>query len=296
MNSTLQEWPGEIITLSDGTRNAVGLDRPWQNEMAISRDTCPFCAEERPDADRTFVVSVHDHGDAGKWKVRRNKMTPFPFHRLILPLECYHMETLWNLGGERNIAGALHTAISVIHGGCESQQKITDIPGSDVFFFVHVGYSAGQRFGHEHWHLIEPPTKPTITPLDLNKLAERENLVVFSNRRFTVIAGGCRAGQCYIIPDNRKEEFHYDYVYAEVDALAQTIHRLVTLFNKKFTSAQGLKPDFQVFLRFDGGKLVYAKFIPILNMWGVTEYAAIDEHTPFVLPWPHEATVQHLSS
>ena len=283
-------WPGEIATLSDGTRSTVGIDRPWQKalnqEVDIVVVTCPFCTEEQPGADRTLVVKVFNRGKAGKWKIRKNRMTPFPFHHLILPLECYDNETLWTLGGERKIAGALHTARSAMRGYGGSNIE-------DAFFFVHIGYSAGPRWKHENWHLIEPPRKPTLMESDLIELAERENLVVFRNLGFTVVAGGCRAGQCYIIPRRGEMEMFPD---RQANTLATTIHRLVTLFNQKFTSAQGLKPDFQVFVRFMNRRLVYAKYTPILNMWGGSEYAAIDEMTPFVLPWPHEATVRHLLS
>lgn len=290
----LSEWPGKITALAGGTRNAVNLDRPWQKEMVINRDACPFCAEERPGADRSLVVSIHDHGDAGEWKVRRNRMTPFPYHRLILPLCCYDKDVLWQLGSERNIAGALYTAKSVMCGNAAPGEET---PGEHVFFYVHVGYSAGQRWGHEHWHFTEPPRTPTMTRRDLFELVGRKHLVVFENDGFTVVAGGCRAGQCYIIPDGWKDSEQFWEGRADVlDTLALILHRLIALFNAKFKSAQGLPPDFEIFVRFTSGLLVYAKYIPILNMWGGSEYAAIDELTPFVLPWPHETTVKHLLS
>lgn len=34
----------------------------------------------------------------------------------------------------------------------------------------------------------------------------------------------------------------------------------------------------------------FAKYIPILNQWGGSEYMALDHGTPFCLPWTHEAT------
>ncbi len=286
-SETIQRWPGEISTLSGGTRTSItGLDRPWQKEMVIDRSICPFCREEQPGADRSYIVSVHDYKEAGAWKVRRNRMTPFPYHRLILPLECYESEeTLWYLGGERKITGALYAAGDVMHS--------EDFPCEHVFFYVHVGYSAGQRWGHEHWHFVEPPTSPTLGKSDLDELADRKELVVFSDRGFTVVAGGCRAGQCYILPNDECSKMAFA---AQMDILAANIHRLLGLFNRKFNSAQELKPDFEIFVRFSDGNLIYAKYIPILNMWGGSEYAAIDELTPFVLPWPHEATVRHLLS
>lgn len=40
----------------------------------------------------------------------------------------------------------------------------------------------------------------------------------------------------------------------------------------------------------------HVRYTPILNPWGMTEYAAIDYGTPFVLPWSHAKTVEFLKS
>lgn len=293
----VEHWPGEIQTLSGGTRNTVRLSRPWQTPMKIDTRTCPFCAEERPGADRSLVVSVDDSG----WKVRKNRRTPYDFHRLLLPKDCFHQDALRSLGGQSGIEHALRLASSVIGEGVSAGQQVPE----HLFLTVHVGYAAGQTEGHLHWHLLEPGSTPCLSEPDLDDLAESPN-ILWLNGEFLTMCGGCVAGQCFIIPQKRllsgetaEEEMHRGdrrrrLSNDSVVTLAETTNTLIALGNSKFRSEQGLPPDFGLGFRFSGRELVYGMYVPVLGKPGMTEYMGLHECTPLTLPWTHETTANFL--
>ena len=39
----IETWPSGLTTFSGGTRDEVKLSRPWQNDITIDRENCPFC-------------------------------------------------------------------------------------------------------------------------------------------------------------------------------------------------------------------------------------------------------------
>ena len=102
----------------------------------------------------------------------------------------------------------------------------------------------------------------------------------------TAAVAGFRAGQCFLLPSHASS--------VRIEPYAAALSRLIRLYSKAFISDQGLPPDFSIVTRLVGEDILYGMYIPILNQWGFTEYLALIEKTPIVLPWPHEETVRHL--
>ena len=94
-----------------------------------------------------------------------------------------------------------------------------------------------------------------------------------------------RAGQVWIFP---KEPVKMEEVLAE---LANTAWKVISTFNKKCGN-----PDYCLFLGIHESSRWFARYTPILNNWGGTEFAAFDCGTSFVLPWSHQATKAFLLS
>ena len=105
---TFYEWPGGRKSVAGGTRTVIKLDRPWQSDIVVSKETCPFCTKPQKD------VRVVDLGDGGSWRVIENVFTPYPFHRLVIPSECWSKEDIRNLGGRSKIYGALSLAMEEV--------------------------------------------------------------------------------------------------------------------------------------------------------------------------------------
>ena len=80
-----------------------------------------------------------------------------------------------------------------------------------------------------------------------------------------------------------------------IPLVAWMINELVGLYNRKFTSWQGLPPDFGLGLYFHQGQLEYGIYTPILGHFGGADHLAFYEPDCLVpLPWPHELTAEHL--
>jgi diadenosine tetraphosphate (Ap4A) HIT family hydrolase len=262
--------PGGITIASGGTRLCVNIDRPWQTEIQVNPATCPF---ESNDVD----AEVELEAGAG-WRVLRNRYTPFSWHKLIIPAECWPAEKLRLLGGPDCIAAALAITRAMISDSDE-----------EIWLGVHIGPSAGQNICHLHYHLLRPMQTihkgdPDADVIDYCRSSSR---IIFEDPNCVVVAGGCRAGQCFFIPRPGESDNPPD--------IASTICRTIELYNRKFKSKQGLLPDYALGLTFRKGIFRYGAYVPALNNWGFTEFLGLIETRPLILPWPHEETVRYLS-
>ncbi len=277
METLIQEWPGGIYTASGGTRTAVKLSRPWQKDIEVDSSKCPF----EPDKLGNREVFARSEA-AGGWLVLGNLNTPMPFHRLIIPTHCLPNEKLRVLGGKDYINAAFDLTYQVIGTAAETCDVLE--------ITVYVGALAGQNFSHLHYHLVEPPSLPQEGGSKKKILPYRRidsSLVVLQNWELVAVAGGHRAGQCFILPCGSDVE-------VSIANLSNIVARLVALYAEKFCSTEGLAPDYQIGLKFVHGRFDYGIFVPILNHWGVTEYFALLGTGPIILPWPHEETAKHL--
>lgn len=268
----IQEWPGGIWTASGGTRTAVKLNRPWQTDIMVDPNTCPFCTKPQT------VLK-----ECGNWLVLENAFTPFPFHQLVIPKECWPVTMIRNLGGEENLSDALRIVWRII----EQQGR------DQMLHSVFSGYLAGQNVPHLHHHVLEN-TFPGFVSRDVSKevieTAGDPARILFEEGGFRVTVGGLRAGQCYIVPTES------ELTANPAIRISKVLIRIIDLYADKFRSDRGLPPDYQVALRFRGGKLAYGFYLPVLNHWGATEYLGVTGEQPVILPWPHEETVRHLLS
>lgn len=251
----------------------INFSRPWQTEMKIS-PTCPFCSG----SDEERELNVYTDKATG-WRLRRNKFPAGPVHFMIMPGTCWEPDRLRDLGKLPAIQRAFSMA-------CKEIEKY---PGVSLQFVVHIGPSAGQNQAHLHWHLAQRD-EVLITEAYVAGLASifdlNPKLVIQDDGGILVGVGGIRAGECFIIP----RKLHVDEL-----VLAEVIDWLACLFYRKFKSKEGMTPDFSITLRFQNG-FFYGVFIPTLSNWGSTEYLAIHEGMPVLLPWPHEVTAEHLKS
>src|SRR3989344_770445 len=95
---------GLLTTAAGGTRTAIKLDRPWQNDIVVNPETCPFCTKQQneiPEFSNT------------EWGVLNNAFTPFDYHLLIIPRTCWPKEKLRMLGGREKIQAALEIALNI---------------------------------------------------------------------------------------------------------------------------------------------------------------------------------------
>lgn len=74
-----------------------------------------------------------------------------------------------------------------------------------------------------------------------------------------------------------------------VEKVAEEAIRIVGLFNEKFN-----RPDYCLFLALNSLEDWHIRYTPVLNNWGGSEFAALDYGTPFVMPWRHADTRDHL--
>lgn len=264
-------WPGEIKSVAGGTRTEVKLSRPWQKEIVVDPDTCPFCTTDRD-------YYLHYFKEQGGWYLRENRFTPFPFHRLVVASSCWSPQQLRTLGGLEKIEAALE----------KSFNEVRHNPGSTVRIDVFVGSLAGQNLAHLHYHTAQyfPDEQQNVRSRLLAFYALRPDLVLAEDGIFLVGVGGIRAGQCFILPKSRPT----------IGKLARIIDHIVTLYNEGFLSSQGLAPDFGISLNFRDTIFQYGLYVPTLNQLGSGEYLALHEGACVALPWPHEATVKHLKS
>lgn len=270
--TVIENLPSGVTIAYGGTRTSIKVDRPWQVDIKIDPTTCPF--EDKEEANLAY------HPQDGGWRVLDNRYTPFEHHRLIIPEACWTAEQLRILGGEEKIAAVLTV--------------VNDLMTSEPTGFwlgVHVGPLAGQNVGHLHYHLLVPLSPLSrSTENDVVAYAQSRNpsLVICEAEDFKVVAGGCKAGQCFIVPKCEIE------LSAQTTSLAKLLNYIITLYNDKFRSLQGLTPDFAIGIEFSRGKMRYGCYTPVLTNWGFTEYFGLIEGSPLILPWPHEESARYL--
>lgn len=76
---------GTLQILYGGTRKKLNLSRPWQRSIGetaeASKTTCPFETKPQVELDRVEL-------EGETWLVLDNIMTPYEFHRLVIPEKC----------------------------------------------------------------------------------------------------------------------------------------------------------------------------------------------------------------
>lgn len=260
--------------LSGGTKKEVKTSRPWQSKIAFS-EHCPFCTVKQEE-----VVRIPGDG----WRIVVNTGTPLAYSRLLVPIECWDEPRIRMLGGPEAIEEALRYGLE------EGARR--DYPNAPLWIGVHAGHGAGQNLAHLHWHIVEPPTEPRILPVSYGD-ALRRGEVLCENEWFMVVMCGVRAGQLAILPQRGMTRRAPDLLtHTGVRAaLAEETSRVIALYNRKFHS-----PDFAVLLAQHAPDNWHVRYTPILNQWGIAEFAALDYGTPFHLPWPHAETVAFLNA
>ncbi len=265
--------PGGLTVASGGTRTTIKLDRPWQPDIVVRPETCPF--DHLPPERHEFVRLE----EGGGWRVIDNRYTPFEFHRLIIPFLCWPKEDVRCLGGKKQIERVLHL-LSDIHA----------VERRPLWLTVHIGALAGQNIPHLHFHvqaLLEISPFPDEVATYVR--AARPEVEVFSDADVRVIAAGHRAGQCLIASHQSHELFE-----TQITSVATALDQLIRLFAEKFKSSQGLPPDFMFLLALADQRMRFASYVPILNQQGGPEFLALLERTSMIIPWSHEITAAHL--
>lgn len=270
--SVIEILPSGVATVSGGTRTNVNVDRPWQTELSVDPQVCPF--ETRPQR------NVTRFGCLPGWRIIENIATPFELHFLIIPDECWTSASIRTLGGKDKIIEALSIASSLSHE-----------VGGELWIGVHVGYSAGQNLPHLHYHVLRP-CRVSKAEIDV-PASPSPSTIVTSTDDFVVFAGGTRTGQCIFVPTDDNDDFTPDTGVVSFSAI---LDEMIRMINLKFRSKQGLGPDFAVGIKMIDGRIIYAYLAPILNNLGYTEYFGLLERTPLVLAWSHETTAVHLRS
>jgi len=280
--------PCGMKSVAGGTRNAIKLNRPWQQLISPNPETCPFCKGEG------FVLnSFHD----GEWLLLKNQYTPYLYHRVVIPRTCWLDSDLRMLGGLEKIIAAINL---IYH-------DVRAVPFYKVYVNVHVGIMAGQNIPHLHYHIVSYAFNDEKRSNGYSEIIDsmipdkkNESLVVMSNARFRVLAHGVRAGQCVIFPQVDR--------FGIVDknsssSLACLLHDFIHLCNEKWRSTQRISPDYSLGFFFQRSHtygefmLQYALYTPVLNFWGSAEHIALFEHgTPIAMPWTHEQTAEYLRS
>lgn len=279
MASEIKSSVQELWTLSGGTRTAVKTSRPWQPKLVFPEtENCPFCSKRQED----------EYAPKRGWKTFKNSNTPFSYHRLLIPTYCWNEAALRSLGGR----DGLRTAWQII---------LAEITRTKALFptwiMAHIGYGAGQNITHLHWHILAPSGDPQTfiifgsVPRDYVHLDDSQCLATGLT--------GIIAGQAVIYPALPKGDIKYtvtaDFLFEDnspvLDELADETAKLIEMYNKKFNF-----PDYALVLALNSKSHWYVRYTPKLNNWGGTEFAALDHGTPFVLPWSHEATAEHLKS
>lgn len=276
MKILFEDWSNSMKTISGGTRDEVKLNRPWQIDINVDSSKCPFCTG------RGKIISSFEGG----WLLLENLFSPYEFHRMIAPDKCWPKEQVRLLGGLKNIKKALMFASDVVKGNVDS----------DFCLGVHVGFYAGQNISHLHYHLLKPYNRPDFDEIrdKFLYLCRQSSYIILETENWIVVAGGIRAGQCFIVPKYLNLNFNRRY---NIQSLAETIEQIVNLYNKKFLSAQGLPPDYRLTIRIKNNNEIFAGwYVPILNHWGFDHDTAFIEKQPIVLPWTHKTTVNFLNS
>ncbi len=259
------DLPNGMRSVAGGTRGEIKLSRPWQKEIEVNPATCPFC---------TGKGEVKKELANGEWLLLKNKFTPYPFHEMVIPATCWSSEKLRALGGRAEIARVLYYAKEEI----EKYGK-----GKKLFVTVHIGALAGQNVGHLHYHIVEymPGSidASPVAPFMRAFFETHPKSVLFRTGIFMVGIGGVKAGQCVIVYERNRR-------MVDTGHLASSIASIVSLYNDKFMSSEGLPPDFSLALQFLNGEFQYGGYTPILNHWGAAEQMVLYEHG-----WPRHAPV-----
>jgi len=276
----LYHWPNGHKSVAGGTRTEIKLDRPWQVEVKVDPATCSFCASTRND-----IASFKEEG----WRLIENSSTPYRvndgIHRMLIPSACWSIEELRNLGG----TDKLRAAFKII------QAEVEKHPDKVLCINFHIGYAAGQTVPHLHFHIVQY-LLDGIPDIDFSwmlrcncrTMEQYQRLILFRSKFGIFVIGGIKAGQCFIIPNEYGQT---------LPQLSDDLSTLVSLFNRKFRSTQGLMPDYKVSLVMMQGYVLHGLYTPVLNHWGGAEELALYEpNMPIALPWPHEKTIEYLKS
>ncbi len=265
-------------------------DRPWQKPIRTKLETCPF---HNPDERATAYLTTTDRsGDT--WFVIDSKYAPNrPFHRLIVPEDCWEPKTMEILGGPEKIRIACELATCQF--ALETERKLWK-------FSTQVGLLAAQTsVPHCCWHLYSPFhckvgetgilfTEPL--PTDLVEMTEHclPELQVTEDANFRAVAGGSKTGQCFVIPKKILK-----FRDGNVGLLGRFIHQLVSLYVEAFRTPEGMGPNFQVEFEIYEGYLRYGFLVPILHPQGSLESAAeLNPCQPKNMLWSHHATAAYL--
>ncbi len=297
----IETWPGEVKTISGGTRCAINLNRPWQPEIIVpDNPNCALCSKLLPEQ----ILAVDSSPKAGDWLRVQNWYTPYDperegLHQMAIPEICIPTSKLCELGGIHKIGLALQMALRAMEWETISMSTITIWTVG-----VHIGQLAGQNISHLHWHIVMADSNPQY-PYYMDERCKwashcTENRTVIKHPHWTVFAGGNRAGQCILVPDECQLSNNLRMLQ-----LADAIDALVRLGNDKFRSKQGFTPNFSLALSFAAIKyctnknsivIIHGLYTPILNNWGGTEALAPFTRQPYTLAWPHDLTAAYLRS
>lgn len=269
------QWPNGLRTVGGGTRNAIALNRAWDEYPSFDPAECPFCR----DPTREQSVFPVEHG----WRVLPNPFTPFAYHRLVIPESCWPLQKLRVLGGRTEIERALEIIV----------QTIRFEKWEDVRAGIHVGSLAGQNIGHAHYHVVRPIETPSFSEVGTHlRTTYDPNLTLSETDMLTVSVGGIRAGQVLLVANGEPRTCTVD----NLQHLADRLSWVIELGAKKFLSAQGNPPQFMVGLSFVQDRFDWGYYMPILSQVGFPDYFSMMEGWPIVLPWAHALTAAHLKA
>ncbi|TSC58306.1 MAG: hypothetical protein Greene041679_128 [Parcubacteria group bacterium Greene0416_79] len=261
-------------------RTGIRLNRPWQQPIVVAPEQCPFCT------DQANLLRTFENG----YKLIQNSFTPFDYHIMVVPATCWPEERLRVLGGEKEIRNAFENIITLLR------------PTGELWVQAYVGPLAGQNISHLHYHMIQPKyfdgsegeatQKQALQEIEeketslIEHLAHSKRVFLHEGTLRVVIESIFRAGQCFIL--DTSDEMNLSH-------FAVALSKIVAAYVKAFQSNQGLAPDFQIFLKFSGKRLVYGSYLPILNHLGTTEtVGAIISGGPFTQPWGPDETIAAL--
>ncbi len=273
MNLKTEKLPSGMTISSIGARPEVCLNRPWQLPLAdhINPDKCPFENNKLGEKAEKF----------GNWRVI-DKDGGADYHKLLMPNKCWPAEKLQKLGGATEIKKALDIGSELITR--DGQEK--------VILIAQVGWGGGQSLGHPHWHLRTlERTGGTIALVVkfLSKL-DRSQLIVGGCGGWKAVLNGQHAGQCFILSSGAVSLGNE----TRVKELSVLVNHIISLYNVKFKSAEGMPPDFSVSFLITKGSIYYGCYIPTLYHEGAYNKLEAIERCVVQLPWTHEVTLRHL--
>ncbi|MEK7187942.1 MAG: hypothetical protein AAB691_03815 [Patescibacteria group bacterium] len=315
--------PGGFPILFGGTRQTIKMSRVHQMplEGLVDPANCVFCKMEPAKvAEETHHIPgvVEPRG----WRRLKNAFTPHPDHRLIIPEICWSPGDLQEWGGTSGLYSAL------IMAAAEAGD------GNEKVFLVNVGKSAGQNQGHPHMHVFSGIIEGHRGIESTSDFATKATHVA-SDNSFDIFAAGIHSGECQILPRESDFDLKKTLnLHALASAMSHLVRRcnrafasepmpiFVDVATRQAVVSQAMKPDqvailnerslngelkfelrqlpppWSMAVRVSGeGKLLYASYAPDLHCGSALERCvSIFERVPFVLPWPHEMTAEHLRS